>query len=581
MSEQSYWTHAARTRTPRRSLLRGGAAAGAALAAAGILGCSSSNNNGASRSGSANSGSGAVPGTAGSPAAGGAAGATGAATQASGAQPKPGGTISQRTASDPQALDLHQVSTYVALWPEAPCYNQLLQIDPQDESDGKILPDLADKWETPDNGLTYVFHLHPGIKFHDGTPFTSADIKANLDWIKTPANGKPSPRSGVLAALQSAELPDANTVTLHLSQPNPSLLQNLATHYFGIGPKAVLDAKGDLGDQFTGTGPFKLKTYQRGDRLELVKHPGYWISGRPYLDGMNFYIVPDDNTAFTNFLGGQYQQFSPILHENVDRVKSETGGKAQNLLVPSYTRDVVFFNTKKKPWDDMRVRQAVSLVLDRADAISVVKGGDGEPGGYMRSSGQWGLPLDQLKQIPGYDKSNLDQAKALLQQAGVALPLKGTLLSRTDFKDDFTWTQQALAKAGIALDLDARDNAAAYDAAYKGQFDVIIWTVSIVLDDPDATFAEISTGTPKAVRNWSALVDQQIDDLYAKQTVELDNAKRKALVNQMDQRALSIFQTVQLFFHKFNNGIYNTVQNYKYHGSLYTNKRYQDVWLSK
>jgi len=83
------------------------------------------------------------------------------------------------------------------------------------------------------------------------------------------------------------------------------------------------------------------------------------------------------------------------------------------------------------------------------------------------------------------------------------------------------------------------------------------------------------------VRNWSALVDQQIDDLYAKQTVELDNAKRKALVNQMDQRALSIFQTVQLFFHKFNNGIYNTVQNYKYHGSLYTNKRYQDVWLSK
>ncbi len=573
MSGESYWQRLAVNRHGRRTVLRGGALTGVGLAAAGLIGCGSSNNNKPANSANGNTGSsGAAPGTA-------AAKPAGTAAPPAASVPKPGGVISQRTASDPQQLDLHQVSTYGALWPEAPCYNQLLQIDPADELDSKLLPDLADKWETPDNGATYIFHLHPGIKFHDGTPFTSADIKANLDWIKSPTNKKPSPRQGVLAALSGMETPDPNTVTLKLSRPNPSLLPNLATHYFGIGPKAVIDATGDLGEKFIGTGPFKLKTYQRGDRIELEKNPDYWISGRPYLDGLNFYVVADDNTAFTNFLGGQYQQFYPIAHENVDRVKSETSGKAQNLVTSSYTRDVIFFNTKKKPWDDIRVRQAVSLALDRSDAINVIRGGDGELGGYMRGSGAWGLPIDQLKAIPGYGQSSIDQAKALLQQAGVQLPFKGSLLSRTDFGATFTWAQQALAKIGIQLDLDPRDSTAAYDAAYKGQFDVIAWTVSISLDDPDATFAEISTST--AVRNWSALNDPEIDSLYEQQTQELDNGKRKALVNQMDKKALSVYQTLQLYYVKYNNGIYNSVQNYKYHASLYTNKRYQDVWLQR
>ncbi|HEY8836646.1 MAG TPA: ABC transporter substrate-binding protein, partial [Dehalococcoidia bacterium] len=99
----------------------------------------------------------------------------------------------------------------------------------------------------------------------------------------------------------------------------------------------------------------KLKSYQRGNSVLLEKNPSYWVAGRPYLDGMNFYIVPDLNTSFTNFLGGQYQQYHDITAENVSRVKSETGGKAEVIPTGSYTRQVIFFNTKKKPWDDIRV----------------------------------------------------------------------------------------------------------------------------------------------------------------------------------------------------------------------------------
>jgi peptide/nickel transport system substrate-binding protein len=553
----------------RRQFLFGGAATGVAIA---LAACGGTNNKNAVRTATSAAPAGGGSAPAGSPRAG------GTAAPAAG-NPQYGGILSQPIASDPQALDIHQVSTYVAVWPEAPCYNQLLQIDPADASDAKIVADLADSWETPDKGLTYIFHLHPGIKFHDGTPLTAEDIKANLDWIKSPTNKKPSPRAGVLAAVESVQATDPQTLTIKLKQPNPSLLANLATHYFAIGPKAVIDSAGDLGDKFIGTGPFQLKTYNRGDRIELVKNPNYWVQGRPYLDGLNFYIVPDANTAFTNFLGGQYQKFHQILHENLGRVKSESGGKATYVTTPTYTRNIIFFNTTKKPWDDLRVRQAVSLLLDRDDAIQAIDGGDGERGGYMRVGGQWGLPVEQLKTIPGYDKGDINQAKALLQQAGVQLPIRGSLLSRNDFNNEYTYVQQALAKGGIQLDLDARDNAAAYDAAYKGQFDLIAWVVSIVLDDPDATFAEISTSN--AVRNWSALKDPQIDDLYAKQTVELDYQKRKQLVNQMDMRALSIFQTVCIDFIKYNEGLATSVKNYTFHGSLYTNNRMQDVWMTK
>jgi len=573
MAEGNYWQRLATARRGRRSVLRGGVIASAGLAVTGLVGCSSSNNNTGSRPANTTAGTAAGNGT---PRSGGSP-----AANATGEQPKPGGTISQRIPSDPQALDIHQVSTYGAVWPEAPSYNQLLQIDPQDATDSKIIPDLADTFETLDNGMTYVFHLHPGVKFHDGMPFTSADVKASLDWIKTPTNKKPSPRSGVLGAVSGIETPDAATVTLKLTRPNPSLLLNLASHYFAIGPKAVIDSSGDLGDKLIGTGPFKFKNYQRGERVDLEKNPSYWVSGRPYLDALSYYVVPDDNTGFTNFLGGQYQQWHDVKPENVDRIKSETSAKAENVSVGSFTRNVIFFNTKKKPWDDIRVRQAVSLALDRKDSIDTVQGGFGELGSYMVSSGAWGLPADQIKAVPGYtsDKGNIDQAKALLAQAGVSLPLKGSLLSRNDFQGIYTWTQQALTKIGINLDLDPKDTAAAYDSAYKGQFDVIAWTVSIALDDPDATFAEISTS--KAVRNWSQLNDPEIDDLYDKQSQELDNAKRKQLVNQMDKKAMSIFQTLQLYYIKYNEGNYLSVRNYKFHPSLYTNKRLQDVWLNR
>jgi len=554
MDELKYWQRGSTRRLRRRALVRGGGLGAAGIGLAALAGCGSKKAGGANPS---------------------------AATNAGGAgQPQRGGVLTHRLNTDPDSLDIHTTATFYAAWPEAPNYNQLLQFDPQDP-DTKIVPDLADSYEIAGDGKSVVFKLHPGVTFHDGSPFTSEDVKANIDWIKSPPEKKVSPRQGALDAVDHVELPDPLTAKFVLKRPNPSLIANLATEYMSIGAKGDL-ARGDLGMQMNGTGPFRFKSYTRGVGVELERNPNYWMKDRPYLDGLRYSTVVDENTAFTDFVAGQFLRYYPLLPEEYDRVAKETGGKATASSVVALSRRIVFFNGPKKPYDDLRVRQAISLALDRESGVQVVEGGKGTVGGYMMPGGDWAIPADQLEKAPGYDKADVGEAKKLLAAAGVTEPLSGVILTRTDvqFQALAVWVQGTLQKAfGWNYKIDVEDNATAYSKAYAGQFDLIAWTVAIGIDDPDATFSEIATS--KAVRNWSKLYDAEGDALFDKQTVTVDATQRKQLVQQMETRFLNSLQVAVMWFSNANHGIYNSVQNYKVTKSLYTNQRYQDVWLSK
>jgi len=557
MDEHNYWQRLSGQRLARRTLLRSSGIAAAGAGVAVLAGC-----------GNKNTGAGRA--------------STGAATSGgSGAgPPQKGGVIVHRLNTDPDSLDIHTTSTFYAAWPATPNYNQLLQYDPQDP-DNKIIPDLADSYEIAGDGKSVVFKLHPGVKFHDGSDFSSEDVKANIDWIQSPPEKKVSPRQGVLDAIDHIETPDPLTAKFILKRPNPSLIPNLATEYLAIGAKGDL-VKGDLGTQYNGTGPFRFKAFTRGVGVELDRNPNYWVKDRPYLDGLKYSLVADESTAFTNFVAGNFTRYYPLLPEEYDRVERETGGKAKASSVVALSRRIVFFNGPKKPYGDIRVRQAISLALDRQDGLQIVEGGKAVPGGYMMPGGQWAIPTDQLKKTPGYDKADIAEAKKLLAAAGVSEPLTGSILTRTDpqFQATAVWVQGTLKKAlGWDYKIDAKDNASAYAAAYAGQFDLIAWTVAITIDDPDATFAEIAT--TKAVRNWSKVYDTEGDALFDKQTVTLDAGQRKQLVQQMETRFLNSFQVAMLWFSNANHGVWSQVQDYKVAKSLYTNYRYQDAWLSK
>jgi peptide/nickel transport system substrate-binding protein len=556
MDELNYWQPLSGRRFARRALLRSGSIVALGAGAAGLVGCGSRGTTSGSKSG-------AAPGTG-----------------SSGGPPQKGGVLAHRNVSDPDTLDIHSTSTYMSVWPETPCYNQVLQYDPKDP-DNKIIPDLADSYEIAGDGKSVVFKLHSGVKFHDGSDFTSEDVKATIDWIMKPPEKKVSPRQGVLDAVDHVETPDALTAKFILKRPNPSLLANLATEFMVIGAKTDL-AKGDLGTQLNGTGPFKLKSFTRGVGIELERDPNYWVKDRPYLDGVKFSLIPDENTAFTDFVGGKFHRYYPVLPANVDRIERETGGKAKAYSPLGLSRNFVFFNGPKKPFNDTRVRQAISLALDRQTAIQVIMGGYAVPGGYMQPGGQWAIPSDQLKKIPGYDKADVGEAKKLLAAAGVTEPLTGVILTRIDtlFQDHATFVQGTLQKAfGWNFKIDVKDNAAAYSQAYAGKFDLIAWTVAVSVDDPDATFSEVAT--TKAVRNWSKIYDTEADALFDKQSQTIDTAQRKPIVQQMELKYLSNYQVLGMFFQKANHGLWSQVQNYKLPSALYTNQRYEEVWLSK
>jgi peptide/nickel transport system substrate-binding protein len=359
------------------------------------------------------------------------------------------------------------------------------------------------------------------------------------------------------------------------------LIVNLANHFMCMGAKADL-MKDNLGTTINGTGPFKLKALTRGVGVEMERNPSYWVNGRPYLDGVKYSIVFDENTAMTDLIAGRFHRYFPVLADNYGRAEKESGGKIKETTIPSPNRNMLFFNSTKKPFNDPRVRQAVSMVLDRQESMQIDLHGQGRSGGFMMPGGQWAISADQLNKIPGYAKPDVAEAKKLLAAAGVTGPLSGVLLNRSDatFQPGMIYVQGTLQKAlGWNYTPDVKDSAAAFSAAAAGQFDLCHWLFSVDYDDPDGTFGLLAT--KQAPSNWSKVYDADADTLFDKQSQTVDAGQRKQLVQQLEQKYLGNFGSVTLYFRNRDDALWNSVHNYKIGSYLYVNQRLQDVWLSK
>lgn len=502
------------------------------------------------------------------------------ATQTAQEQPVSGGVISQRISADPSPLDPHQSANYSSVWPAAPCFNQLLQFDPSKSSAGPqdILPDLATRWEQPEP-LTLLFTLKPGVTFHDGGAFTSQDPRVQLEWMLDPPPAKVSPRRSALLAIDAIETPDAGTLRLRLKQPAPSLLINLASHHFALGQAKDILTNGEVSAGLIGTGPFKLTRYHRSALLELVKNPAYHVPGRPYLDGLTFFIVPDYATALDNAIARQYQLFfDPSFRlQDQQRVELGTADQMETALVPSTLRHFVLINARRRPYDDIRVRQAISLALDRDTAIKVVGERAGRRGGYMTPKGAWAISEGDLKRHEGYDKPGIEKARQLLQQAGVPTPLESSAATRADLQTFGEFVVDQLGKIGINVNLNLIEGAKAQAALQRGDFDIAPWLLATNLDEPDAAFGEIAT--TRAARTWSIASDPSIDALYEKQSQTLNVDDRRKLVQDLERQALSQYGIAVIFFEDSRFARHRSVQDFVWQESLYTNRRMESVWL--
>jgi peptide/nickel transport system substrate-binding protein len=496
--------------------------------------------------------------------------------------PRNGGVLTQSTTSDPPHFDLHQSDTIAALLPLAPCYNRLVQYDPLDVN--KILPDLAERWQISPDGKLYTFHLRRGVKFHHGKPFKAEDVKASWDRIFDPPKGMFSLRKGTYEAISGIETPDDYTVRFVLKRPMWSLLVNMAQGWNVIFPKDILDAKGDMKKDVVGTGPFKLKQYARGVSTEVERNPDYHVKGRPYLDGIKTFIIPDLNTAGNAYIAGQLLLHVSQTSAQADQIVQRVGTQGVTVKLTQVSLIAMEMNGQRKPWDDVRVRQAASMAIDRKEAMAVMTDGAGEPGGMMLSTGKWALPAAELRKMPGFasDKAaERARARKLLAEAGFPNGVKGTMTTRRgeNFEAVAIFLKDQLAQVGIDLAIQIHETASYYDRLNKREFDVYGGSYSTAVDDPDAIFGQ--NYICNASGNHSRICVADVDRLFLEQSQVRDPKARLSVVHQLQRVALQHVMKAAIGQRMYWYHSSAAVRNYRPSYSRYLAETREQVWLAQ
>src|SRR5207244_2619422 len=337
--------------------------------------------------------------------------------------PTAGGTLNITQRDDlPQGFAIHETSTISTVWPAMPCLNNRVLFDPlkKTESLDTIIGELAEKWSWQDNYRNLVFFLRKGVKWHDGQPFTSKDVKFTFDMLReapdAPAKLRINPRKDWFANVQNVEAPDPHTVIFHLKKPQPSLLLMLASGYTPVYAAHVPPA--NYRTTCVGTGPFKLKEWRKGEYVEYVKNPDYFVKGRPYLDGLKYFVIVERSTRQAAIQAGKVDVTFP---SETSKTAAEQLKKAvPQLVITPYSQNVtdnIIMNMKKPPFDNLKTRLAVSHAIDRRALIQAVQQGGAVVGAGLAPKpwGFWGLAEKDLVGLPGYGAKPADE-KALARK---------------------------------------------------------------------------------------------------------------------------------------------------------------------
>jgi len=500
--------------------------------------------------------------------------------------PRRGGVLLAVIGADPPSLDPHQESTFANIQLVAPLYSTLLQIDPY--SYPRIIGDVATEWTISPDGLTYAFKIRQGVRFHDGSPLTAADVKATYDKIVFPPEGVLSIRKNAYTAVERIEAPDPSRVVFKLKFPSASLLNNLASPWNVIYPKRYLDRDPNyFKTNVMGSGPFKLKAYTRGATFEGVRNPDYVVRDRPYLDGYKFFISPETSVRAAAIRSGRaHIEFRDLPNAEVEAIKKQLGDKILVQTTPMTGQFGIAINSTAKPFTDVRVRKALTLGLDRYTAGKVLYGITGLKlvGGLMRPGSEWALPDAELQKLPGFWKDaekSRAEARRLLAEAGYPNGFKAVLKNRNvklPYQDFAVFAIQEWRKIGVEVENRPLETAAWFnDGQNTGNFELIVAPTVEYMDDPDQFLGRYVTGS---TQNWGRYSDPGLDDLFARQARALDHAEREKLIREIQKVVLENAYYMPGLWWMRNVVHWAKVKNYVAPPSHYTNQKLQDVWLA-
>ncbi len=513
-------------------------------------------------------------------------------------KPRYGGELVFAVPAEPPSFDGHRENTFAVIHPISPHYSLLLRVHPDDPTSIKIIGDLAESWTVSKDGLIYTFKIRKGVKFHDGSLLTARDIKASYDKIIFPPPGVASERKGAYAAVEAVEAPDDHTVRFRLKWTSAAMLSNLASPWNYI-YKAEILAKDPrwYEKNVMGTGPFRFVEYVRGSHWVGKKFADYWDQGKPYLDGYRAFFIRDTGARAAAVRGEraliEFRGFNPARRDDLLKALG------RKITVQESAWDCALWvtpNHEKRPFDDPRVRRALTLALDRWEGskvlskITIVK----EVGGVLVPGTPFAAPEAELVKLAGYWKdaeASRKEARRLLREAGVPEGFSFTFLNRgvpEPYEPLGIWLLDQWRKVGLNVQQKTLETGPFYQDLRGGNFEVGIDFQCGFIVEPDLDLYKFQSGPttadPKSISdaNYGRYKDPVLDELYVKQSRATDPEERKKHIRQFEKQLLDeqAHQFITLWWHRIipHNA---RVKGWTITPSHYLNNQLDTVWLTE
>jgi peptide/nickel transport system substrate-binding protein len=501
-----------------------------------------------------------------------------------------GGVLKIGWFDSPASMSILEESTIAAERPMMGVFNNLVlyKQDVRQNSPQSIVPDLATSWSWNEEGTELTLPLRHEVKWHDGKPFTSADVKCTFDLLQDKAKEslRINPRKSWFNNLDAVTVNGDYEVTFHLKRPQASLLAMLATGWTPIYPCHVSPQQMRLHP--IGTGPFKFVEFRPNERIKVVRNPDYWKPGRPYLDAIEYTIIPDVSTRLLTFIAGKSDVYFGVTIPQLKDVTAQAPEAICEVNIPNVPRNMLV-NPMVPPFDNPELRRAMSLSLDRKAFNDIINEGRGKIGGVMQPlpDGLWGMPPEMLATLPGYGPDvakSRSEARNIMEKLGYG-PNKGLAVTVSTrnvaaYRDPAVILIDQLKQIYIDGELKPIDTTQWYPMLVRRDYKVALNVTETAVDDPDPAFYE--NYVCGAQRNYTGYCNPEIDKLVDRQSAETDLDKRKALVWQIERKLAQddarpiLFYPAAAYCRKPELKGFVAMVN-----SIYNSSRFEDVWLEQ
>ena len=504
-----------------------------------------------------------------------------------GPTPQRGGTLEFAVDAEPPNYDCHANISFAFIHPIAPHYSTLLKFDTANYPD--VQGDLAESWTVSPDRRTYTFRLRPNILFHDGSRLTSADVKASYQRIIHPPEGVLSARQADYAAISAIETPDPATVVFRLQWPDAAMIANFASPWNCIYSAEKLREDPQFPKtHILGSGPFTFVEHVKGDHWTGKRWDKYFLPGRPYLDGYRADFMPGAKAVKAMEAGRIMAQFRSFSPSERDELTGTLGDKVEVREGPWLSYLSLVFNVNQKPFDDPRVRRALSLAIDRWQGAGTLADTTflKYVGGLMRPGTPISTPEAELVLLPGFSRdiaASRAEARRLLAEAGVA-NLRITLLNRGDVPIPYAaagdWVMAGWREIGVEVTQQMAKTREWQGALETGQFSAAIDFGADHFDDPTIQLARYLS-RDLSPNNHAGSTDRFLDALFIGQAVTTNPRERVRIFREFERRALTDAYAVPLLW--WNRIIVTSVRlkGWNMSPSHYLGQDLANVWLEK